>query len=137
MISNCLDPAAVKTLGSDLKGIMVSYSSGDDPKDPDTIEFAAILKKYNEKVVPHGTPVGSYVVWTAFNRVMKGATDITPDGIVAKVRASNGTIPVPTVKGASIKCDGNQVPGIAIACTASYLIVTLDEKGAAGTFSAP
>ena len=137
MISNCLDPAAVKALGADLKDIKVSFSSGEDPKDPDTIELGAILKKYSDKTVPQGTAVGAYLVWTAFNRVMKGATDITSAGIVTRVRATDGTIPMPTVKGATIKCDGKQVPGIAIACTGSYLVGTLDDKGTVGAFSAP
>jgi branched-chain amino acid transport system substrate-binding protein len=138
MISNCLDPSAIKTLGADLKGIKVDYVAGEDPTNPDNIEMLALAKKYGDpKLVPQGTAVGAYLVWSAFNRIMKGATDITPAGIVTRMRATDGTIVVPTMKGSVIKCDGKQVPGIAIACTNGYLIGVLDDKGGVASYSAP
>jgi ABC-type branched-subunit amino acid transport system substrate-binding protein len=137
MISNCLDPAAIKTLGADLKGIQTSYASGEDPADPDTILLKAILKKYSEKTAPQGTAVGGFLVWEGFARVMKGATDLTSTGIVTRMRATDGTIGVPTMKGSFIKCDGKQVPGVAIACVSGYLVGTLDDKGVPAAFSPP
>jgi branched-chain amino acid transport system substrate-binding protein len=138
MISNCLDPAAVKALGKDLEGIQVSFASGEDPADPDFQQLQAIATKYTGgKLVPQGTPVGSYLVWEAFNRVMKKATSITPADIAATIKATDGTIAVPTVKGSFIKCDGKQVPGIAIACTGGFLVGTLDATGKISAFSTP
>ncbi len=138
MISNCLDPAAVKALGADLKGILVSFSSGEDPANADTVAFKAILKKYAPAVVPQGTPVGTYLVWEAFRRIMsaqKGA--VTSASMVAAIRATDGSIGVPTMTGSTIKCDGKQVPGITIACTGGFVVGELNESGVIASFSAP
>jgi branched-chain amino acid transport system substrate-binding protein len=137
MISNCLDPAAVKALGADLKGILVSFASGEDPANADTVELKAILKKYAPSVVPQGTPVGTYLVWESFRRIMANQKAVDSASMIAAIKATDGTIGVPTMTGSTIKCDGKQVPGIAIACVSGFLVGELNDQGVVASFAAP
>jgi branched-chain amino acid transport system substrate-binding protein len=138
MISNCLDAATLKSIGTGAKGLVVSYSAGEKPDDPDYVTFKALLSKYaaDKKVNPSGTPVGAFVVVEGFNRMMaafKG--DPTSANITAAIRA-NGPLPMPTLAGKTFLCDTKAVPGILPACNAGFAYATLDDKGVAGDWQA-
>ena len=131
-IANCIDDASKKALGDQWKGIKLSYASGEDPKNPDYIQFKAILDKYAaKKIAPNGTPVGTYVVWEAARRAFAAnppAGDIDSAAIIATMKAVKG-IPMPTVDGATATCDGKAVPGVPIACVAGFSSATMGAGG--------
>jgi branched-chain amino acid transport system substrate-binding protein len=139
MISNCLDPATIKALGTSLKGIVVSYAAGEKPDDPDYSAFKALAAKYSpdKKITPSGTPVGGFVVILGFSRMLAALKgDVTSASITTQIRA-NGPLPAPTLgAGKTFLCDGKQVPGISIACVKGIAYATLDDKGVAGDFGA-
>ena len=135
-ISNCLDDASRKALGSGWKGIYLSYAAGEDPANPDYIQFKAILDKYAaKKIDPSGTPVGAYVVWEAFHRLMAKATapNLTSQVITDTIRAAKA-VPMPTIPGATLTCDGKAVPALPIACTAGFTSSQMDANGMPTTF---
>ncbi|MDO8361919.1 MAG: ABC transporter substrate-binding protein [Actinomycetota bacterium] len=136
MISNCLDGPMKEQLGADLEGIYVSYSSGEDPTNPDVQLLIAILAKYSPDTVPSGTPVGSFLVLEGFHRVMADFEgEFTSDAIAAHI-AGHGPVPTPTIDGGTFKCDGTAVPGVAIACTGSFSYAQLDAAGEPTSYEA-
>jgi branched-chain amino acid transport system substrate-binding protein len=138
MISNCVDASTIKTLGAQLKGILVSYAAGEDHNSADFKLFEAILAKYAQgQTITHGgTPMGAFAVWIGFNKAMAAATgDITPASIVSTLQAAPA-LPLPTIDGATFQCNGKAVTGIPAACTAAFAVATLDENGKPGGFSA-
>jgi ABC-type branched-subunit amino acid transport system substrate-binding protein len=133
MISNCVDPATIKAIGAGLKGILVSYTAGEDPSNPDYKTYLAVKDKYaaGQTINVSGTPVGSFVVVDAFAKAMAKVTgDITPATVVSTLQGMDA-LPLPTVKGATFKCDGKAIPGIPIACTTGFATATLDATGKA------
>lgn len=136
MISNCVDDALKEQLGSDLEGIYVSYGAGEDPSNADYQLFTQILDRYaTTKVVPSGTPVGSWVTLEGFRRVMADFTgEFTPEAITAHIRGHEA-LPLPDNDAGVFKCDGQAVPGLAIACTSSFTYSVLDAEGNPTTFT--
>ena len=139
MISNCLDASTIKSVGADLKGILVSYLASEDPANPDFQTFKAVVAKYDGgQINPSGTPVGSFVGIVAFNRVMATATgtaDLTSDSVIATIKAAPA-LPYPTIAGVTFQCNGKAVPGLPIVCSAGFAYATLDDSGVPATFSA-
>jgi branched-chain amino acid transport system substrate-binding protein len=131
MISNCVDPATIKAIGAGLKGILVSYTAGEDPNNADYKTFLAVKEKYasGQTINITGTPVGSFVVVDAFAKALAKLTgEVTPATIVSTLQGMDA-LPLPTVKGATFKCDGKAIPGIPPACTNGFATATLDATG--------
>lgn len=134
MISNCLDKTVVSSLGAQLKDIIVSYAAGEDPANADIVLFKGIVAKYDSKVNPAGTPVGSFAVITAFNEIMAKVTgDVTKEAVTAAIK-TGGPYPYPTLKGATFNCDGKAIAIFPPVCTVSYATAVLDDKGTATNF---
>lgn len=134
-ISNCIDAAALKQLGSSIEGTYISYSAGEDPKNADYQQYLAIVDKYEKSISPHGTPVGSYVVLEGFRRLMadyKG--DFSPADVAKHIRG-HGPLPQPTMENTNFQCNSSGVPAIKIACTGAFAYTQLDAKGAPTTFT--
>lgn len=128
-ISNCIDAAAKEQLGSDLEGVYVSYSAGEDPTDPSYATYLNIVAKYDPELVPNGTPVGAFVALESFRRVMADyAGDYTPASIAAHIRAHEA-VDLPTVTGKQFKCDSQALPIIPVACTSAFAYSQLDAEG--------
>jgi branched-chain amino acid transport system substrate-binding protein len=133
-ISNCIDAAAKEQLGSDLEGIYLSYSAGEDPADPDYAQYLAILDKYDPSVVPHGTPVGSYVALESLRRVMADYSgDYTSASIADHIR-NHGPLPHPTT-GQTFQCNSKALDILPIACTSAFAYSQLDAEGNPTTFT--
>jgi len=133
-ISNCIDAAAKEQLGSDLEGVYLSYSAGEDPADPDYSQFLSIVDKYDPSIVPNGTPVGTYVVLESLRRVMEDYSgDYTAADMAAHIR-NHGPLPHPTT-GGEFQCNSQAVAIIPIACTSAFSYSQLDADGNPTTFT--
>jgi branched-chain amino acid transport system substrate-binding protein len=131
-ISQCIDDSTAATIGSFLKGSIITYSGTTDPTDKDYQTFVAVVNKYvsdPSKVSLTSNPVGSFGAVSNFVRLMteyKG--DFSNADVVSYAKAAPAR-PLSLGAGATMKCDGKAVSILPAICTKGLVTAVLDEKG--------
>ena len=140
MISQCVTPQTVATVGDYLKGVYVGYAGTTDATDPDWKLYEAVVNKYAsdpKKINLTSNPLGGFGAVSNFARLMadyKG--DFSPADIVHYIKGLPA-MPLYLGAGATMKCDGTAVAILPAICTKGYVQAVLDAKGQPTNFTAP
>ena len=134
VISTCIDPTIIKSLGDVLKGSRMTTQVTTDPKDPDFRTYAAAVKKFaNGAFSPNPTKstnqAGGFSSVMGLVDGMKGFTgDPTPAAIMQQFKTVQDAR-IFLSGGLTFTCDGKAVPLIPSICSAQIRLGTLDAKG--------
>jgi len=133
IISPCIDPTVIESLGDVLDGSILATTAG---RGPDTDTYAAMVAKYGsddidpDPNISAGVSAGVGAVMNLWN-VMDGASgDVTSAAVIAQVKAAKD-VPIWGSGGLTFTCDGSAVSILPNVCSAKFQIGTVDSSGKA------
>lgn len=133
VISPCVDPTVIESLGDVLAGSYMTTTSSNEGEDAKT--YAGMVAKYaaDEKVDPDpsisvGVAAGTAAVMN-FVRAMNGLSgDVNKDTVMAQMKAAKDVL-LWMGDGQTFTCDGTAVALMPNVCSVAFFIGKLDNKG--------
>lgn len=131
IISPCVDPTVISSLGDVLDGSILATTAGDGP---DTATYAAMVDKYGDgNIDPNpnisaGVAGGVGAVMDLANLLDGYDGDVTPEAVITQAKTAKD-VPIWGSGGLTISCDGSAVSILPNVCSASFQIGTVDAKG--------
>lgn len=132
IISPCIDPTVIESLGDVLDGSLLATVTGSESED--AAVYAAMVEKYGDSDIDPDPSISTGVnsgVGTIMNlwNMMQGVEgDITPDVVIAQAKAAQD-VPMWMSGGLTFTCDGTAIPLLPNLCSAQFMIGTVDAKG--------
>jgi branched-chain amino acid transport system substrate-binding protein len=133
LLSTCLDPSILGTLGSELNNSYISTTSNANKAD-DAL-YAAVTKKFAPSVNPNpnvsANQASGLIPVLALLNIMQGTKSgpVTPAIIKAQLKLAT-PVAVPLSGGITFACNGTAIPLLPSVCSSSTAVGTLSSTGA-------